>query len=211
MVSGDDYDDPPEGVAVEVVPIRREFALSDFAVVRRGCGATSADSGSTSCRPTPPRRRSSDCPRPGWPAAPAVYTIHGALYFAGQRPDGQHPGLVLRTVVLHVGQPGPGPEPRGRVGPPGGRGSAAGGKLAYVGNGIVVDRFSNRWRPPCSSDRPIVMMVSRLVREKGCADFLGLAASLSGRADFVHVGPFEHDQSDALTEAEMAAAPRPAR
>jgi len=50
------------------------------------------------------------------------------------------------------------------------------------------------------------MMVGRLVREKGCLDFLSLAASLSGRADFIHVGPFEHDQSDALTEAETAAA-----
>ncbi len=29
VVSGDPYDDPPAGVAVEVVPIRREFALSD--------------------------------------------------------------------------------------------------------------------------------------------------------------------------------------
>ncbi len=46
-------------------------------------------------------------------------------------------------------------------------------------------------------------MVSRLVREKGCADFLALASALSGKADFVHVGPFEHDQSDALTEAEV--------
>ena len=29
---------------------------------------------------------------------------------------------------------------------------------------------------------------------------------MAGRADFVHVGPFEHDQSDALSEAEVAAA-----
>jgi hypothetical protein len=30
VVSGDPYDDPVEGVAVEVIPIRRQFALSDF-------------------------------------------------------------------------------------------------------------------------------------------------------------------------------------
>ena len=46
----------------------------------------------------------------------------------------------------------------------------------------------------------------RAVREKGCADFLALASSLAGKADFVHVGPSEHDQSDALSETEVAAA-----
>ena len=50
------------------------------------------------------------------------------------------------------------------------------------------------------------MMVSRLVYEKGCGDFLALAGSLSGRADFVHVGPSEHDQSDALPEDEIRSA-----
>jgi glycosyltransferase involved in cell wall biosynthesis len=74
-----------------------------------------------------------------------------------------------------------------------------------VGNGIMMDRFLEPVDPALSSDRPIVMMVGRLVREKGCLDFLGLAESLSGLADFVHVGPFEHDQRDALTEAETAA------
>jgi glycosyltransferase involved in cell wall biosynthesis len=33
-----------------------------------------------------------------------------------------------------------------------------------------------------------------------------VAAALSGGADFVHVGPFEHDQSDALSDEEVAAA-----
>ncbi len=49
-------------------------------------------------------------------------------------------------------------------------------------------------------------MVSRLVREKGCADFLALARALHGRADFVHVGPVEPDQRDALSAQELAAA-----
>ena len=72
------------------------------------------------------------------------------------------------------------------------------GKLTYVGNGIVMDRFLSPVPKAMKSDQPIVMMVSRLVREKGCADFIELAAALRGRAQFVHVGPFEHDQSDAL-------------
>ncbi len=44
------------------------------------------------------------------------------------------------------------------------------------------------------------------MREKGCADFLALAEALAGQADFVHVGPTEHDQSDALSDEEVAAA-----
>jgi glycosyltransferase involved in cell wall biosynthesis len=79
-------------------------------------------------------------------------------------------------------------------------------KLAYVGNGIVMDRFSPPMPAALQSERPIVVMVSRLVREKGCTDFIDLAASLAGRADFVHVGPYEHDQSDALSDAEVVAA-----
>jgi glycosyltransferase involved in cell wall biosynthesis len=67
----------------------------------------------------------------------------------------------------------------------------------------MMDRFVTPVSPALRSDRPIVLMVSRLVREKGCADFLALAAALEGRADFVHVGPVEHDQSDALSQAEM--------
>jgi glycosyltransferase involved in cell wall biosynthesis len=78
--------------------------------------------------------------------------------------------------------------------------------LGYVGNGIVMDRFLAPVEPALCSGRLIVVMVSRLVREKGCADFLALAAALSGQADFVHVGPTEHDQSDALSDQEVAAA-----
>jgi glycosyltransferase involved in cell wall biosynthesis len=80
------------------------------------------------------------------------------------------------------------------------------GKLRYMGNGIVMERFLTPVEPTLHSTRPIVMMVSRLVREKGCADFLALAARLAGKADFIHVGPFEHDQSDALSEEEVAKA-----
>ncbi len=79
-------------------------------------------------------------------------------------------------------------------------GSARHGKLAYVGNGIVMDRFLEPVAPVLTTSSPLVVMVSRLVREKGCADFIALAGALAGRARFVHVGPFEHDQSDAISE-----------
>ena len=41
VVSGDPYDDPPDGVDVEVVPIRREPAFSDFVSLVPDCGAAS--------------------------------------------------------------------------------------------------------------------------------------------------------------------------
>ena len=54
--------------------------------------------------------------------------------------------------------------------------------------------------------KPIVLMVSRLVKEKGCSDFLELAAKLGDRATFVHVGPTENDQRDAISPQEIARA-----
>ena len=49
-------------------------------------------------------------------------------------------------------------------------------------------------------------MVSRLVREKGCHDFLTVARRLKGQARFVHVGPLEADQRDAISSSEVASA-----
>jgi glycosyltransferase involved in cell wall biosynthesis len=136
---------------------------------------------------------------------PAIYTIHGALYFEGNGRKANVLGwcferwcctwadrvLVQSREDEHV-------LPAVRICPR--------RKLGYLGNGIVMDRFTSPVSPALQSDRPIVMMVSRLVYEKGCADFLAIAASLAGRADFVHVGPFEHDQSDALSKDDVAAA-----
>jgi glycosyltransferase involved in cell wall biosynthesis len=79
-------------------------------------------------------------------------------------------------------------------------------KLRYVGNGVILDRFTERVEPAFDSADPVVVMVSRLVREKGCADFLELAHDLHGRAKFVHVGPSEPDQSDAISGEEIARA-----
>jgi glycosyltransferase involved in cell wall biosynthesis len=204
VVSGDPYDDPPAGVVVEVVPVRREFAFSDFRFfVRlwRYLRRQRFDFVQTHT----PKASFLGLPAARLAGSPAIYTIHGALYFEGNSRMANVLGwcferwcctwadrvLVQSREDEHV-------LPATRICPR--------RKLSYIGNGIVMDRFLAPVPPVLHSDRLIVMMVSRLVFEKGCADFLGIAASLAGRADFVHVGPFEHDQSDALCKEEVAAA-----
>ena len=204
VVSGDDYVDPPQGVTVEVIPIRREFAFSDLSSFIRLIGYF--------------RRQRFDFVQTHTPKASflglaaarlagsqAVYTIHGALYFAGNSRKANLLGWCFERwcclwanrvlVQSHEDQQ---VLPAARI--------CSRDKMAYIGNGIVMERFLAPIAPSMHSNLPIVMMVSRLVTEKGCTDFLGLARSLRGQADFVHVGPSEHDQSDALSEEEMAAA-----
>lgn len=201
VISGDAYGDPPESVAVKVVPTRREFALSDpgsfvrlWLYLRR-------------CRFDFVQTHTPKASFLGLPAArltgtPGIYTIHGALYFADNGKKANILGWCFErwcctwaTRVLVQSREDEAVLPEARI--------CARRKLSYVGNGIVMDRFSSSVVPALRSERPIVMMISRLVREKGCDDFLDLAASLAGRADFFHVGPFEHDQSDALSEVEV--------
>ena len=76
-------------------------------------------------------------------------------------------------------------------------------KIDYVGNGIVLERFLEPVEAERTSPRPIVMMIGRLVREKGCLDFAAVARALAGKADFVHVGPTEPDQHDAVGPSDM--------
>jgi glycosyltransferase involved in cell wall biosynthesis len=81
-------------------------------------------------------------------------------------------------------------------------------KIRYLGNGIVLDHFLENVEPDhrFGDSLPVVLMVSRLVKEKGCSDFLELAGALAGRARFVHVGPAETDQSDAIPADEISRA-----
>jgi glycosyltransferase involved in cell wall biosynthesis len=204
VVSGDRYDDPVEGVHVEVIPIRREFAPSDVrSAVRlwRYLRRQRFDVVQTHT----PKASFLGLPAARLAGSPAVYTIHGALYFAGNGRLANVLGWCFErwccswaTSVLVQSREDESVLPAVRICPA--------TKIRYVGNGIVLDRFLTPVEPALSSERPIVLMVSRLVREKGCADFLDIAARLAGRADFVHVGPFEHDQSDALSETEVASA-----
>jgi glycosyltransferase involved in cell wall biosynthesis len=76
-------------------------------------------------------------------------------------------------------------------------------KVVYIGNGIDLGRFELRPLPLTTGARPVVMMVSRLVAEKGCRDFFAVARALRSRARFVHVGPAEVDQRDAIGQREM--------
>jgi glycosyltransferase involved in cell wall biosynthesis len=204
VVSGDPYDDPPEGVEVEVVPIRREFAASDlgaFVQLWRYLRRRRFDLVQTHT----PKASFLGLPAARLAGCPAVYTIHGSLYFAGNDHRTNALGWLFERWcctwahrVLVQSREDELVLPRVRI--------CSRRKLAYIGNGIVMQRFATSIPAALQAERPIVMMVSRLVREKGCTDFIDLAASMAGRADFVHVGPFEHDQSDALSGAEVAAA-----
>jgi glycosyltransferase involved in cell wall biosynthesis len=204
VVSGDGYEDPPDGVAVEMVPIRREFALSDARSFldlvrlfrRRRFAFVQTHTPKASVLGLPAARLA---------GTTAIYTIHGALYFEGNSRLANVLGWCFErwccawaTRVLVQSREDADVLPKAKV--------CAAGKLAYVGNGIVLERFLEPVAPALESELPLVVMVSRLVTEKGCRDFIALAGGLSRRACFVHVGPFEHDQSDAISEAEVTAA-----
>ncbi len=204
VISGDPYDDAPEGLDVEVLPIRREFALSDFASFL-GLWRFFASRRFDFAQTHTPKASFLGLPAARLAGIPAIYTIHGALYFAGNARLANVLGWCFErwccswaTHVLVQSRQDARALPEAHICPD--------AKVTYVGNGIVIDHFLSPIEPALSSPKPIVMMVGRLVREKGCADFLALAALLADRARFVHVGPFEYDQHDALTEEDLAAA-----
>jgi glycosyltransferase involved in cell wall biosynthesis len=204
VVSGDPYPEPPEGVAVEVIPIRREFARSDvasFIGLWRYFRGQRFDFVQTHT----PKASFLGLPAARLAGSRAVYTIHGALYFKDNSRMANLAGWCFERWcctwahrVLLQSREDERTLPAAWI--------CGRGKLDYVGNGIVMDRFLEPVAPALGQGRPIVVTVGRLVREKGCADFIALARALSGEAEFVHVGPSEHDQSDALTDEEIAAA-----
>jgi glycosyltransferase involved in cell wall biosynthesis len=81
-------------------------------------------------------------------------------------------------------------------------------KIVHIGNGIDLAKYSPAPYPAVSEGKPIVLMMGRLVAEKGTRDFFKIARALHGKARFIHVGPKEHDQRDAspATELERVAA-----
>jgi glycosyltransferase involved in cell wall biosynthesis len=201
LVSGDAYDDAPAGLPVDVIPIRREFSPADLSAFvrllryfrRRRFDLVQTHTPKASFLGLPASRLS---------GSRTLYTVHGALYFAGNSRRANILGWLFERwccswahQVLVQSTEDETALPRARICP------AA--KIAYVGNGIQLDRFTEPVEPVIRSPRPLVLMVSRLVREKGCQDFVAVARALAGQADFVHVGPFEHDQSDALSPAEI--------
>jgi glycosyltransferase involved in cell wall biosynthesis len=204
VLSGDAYPDPPPQVGTEVIPLRRELAVSDASAAVRiwrffrheKFDFVQTHTQKASMVALPAARLS---------GTTALYTVHGALYFRDNTRVANvlgwlfekwccawaHRVLVQSREDLSVLE-------RARI--------CKGKKLRYVGNGVAIDHFLSQVDVRPSSDPPVVLMVSRLVREKGCADFISLARSLAGRASFVHVGPREDDQRDALSEDELAAA-----
>ena len=209
VVTGDRFDGAPPGVEVEVIPLRRELAPSDVVALfrlwrcfrRRRYDFVQTHTPKASFLALPAARLS---------GTTAIYTIHGALYFKENSALTNALGWIFErwccawaNVVLVQSREDEAILPRARICPA--------GKLRYVGNGVVLDRFLQSVPPALSSHRPVVVMVSRLVREKGCDDYVALAHALEGRADFVHVGPVEHDQRDALSEDEIVAAARVVR
>ena len=209
VVTGDPFDEAPSGVEVEVVPVRREFAPSDALAAYR-LWRTFRRRRYDFVQTHTPKASFLALPAARLTGTPAIYTIHGALYFRDNGRLANVLGRLFETwccawadVVLVQSREDETTLPRARICPA--------RKIRYVGNGVVLERYLESVSPAFESPRPVVVMVSRLVREKGCADFVALAHALGGRADFVHVGPVERDQRDALSENEIAAASRVVR
>jgi glycosyltransferase involved in cell wall biosynthesis len=204
VVSGDAFEDAPRDLSVEIVPIRREFALSDFEAffrLWRYFRRQHFDFAQTHT----PKASFLGLPAARLSGTTAIYTIHGALYFRDNTRVANILGWLFERwcctwadVVLVQSREDEQVLPKAFV--------CTRRKIRYVGNGVMLDRFTAPPAPVERSSRPTVLMVSRLVREKGCMDFLALARALAGRADFVHVGPVESDQSDALSSADIAGA-----
>ena len=204
VVSGDDYDDAPPAIDVVVVRMRREPSWSDlgsFFSLVRFFRHNRFDFVQTHT----PKASFLALPAARLARQRALYTVHGSLYFSG---NGRLANLLgwcferwccaWADGVLVQSREDEEVMPAARL--------CRAGKLSFVGNGIDVEHFATPVPPALPAGRPVVLMVSRLVADKGCRDFIALARKLSDVADWVHVGPTEHDQRDALSTSEISAA-----
>ncbi len=204
VVSGDALDDPPADVSVVVVPMHREFALGDIVAVLRLLRLFRRERFDFVQTHTP-KASFLGLPAARLGPSPAVYTVHGAQYFHGNGRFANVLGWIFEKwccswadVVLVQSREDQSVLPRVRICPA--------RKIRYIGNGVMLDRFLAPVEATQRSPRPTVLMVSRLVREKGCLDFIEAARTLGDQAEFVHVGPTESDQHDAISEDQIAAA-----
>lgn len=204
VVTGDLFEDPPKEVSVDVVPIRRELSWSDAHALfrlwrhflRQKFDFVQTHTQKASLLGLPAARLS---------RTTAIYTIHGAMYFRDNGAIANVLGWIFEKWcctwahrVLVQSREDQQVLPKARI--------CRADKIRYVGNGISLERFLQPDTDGLAPGRPVVLMVSRLVKEKGCADFIEVAGALRDRAEFVHVGPVELDQSDAISNAEMEAA-----
>lgn len=202
LVSGEAYPDAPEELTVHVVPMRREPALSDlrslvglFRFFRRHRFSF--------VQTHTPKASMLGLPAARWAGVPTLYTVHGSMYFRDNTRAQNVLGWIFERWcctwaqrVLVQSREDAETLPRARI--------CRAAKVVYIGNGIDFDRFCAVPPPSVTDQVPVVTMVSRLVAEKGCREFFEVARALHGTARFVHVGPIEPDQSDAIPAEEMA-------
>lgn len=203
IVSGDPYPDAPADLTFVHLPMQRELALSDLSSLaalyrffrRHRFSFVQTHTQKASLLGLPAARAA---------GLRTLYTMHGCLYF---KDNTRLQNLVAWIFerwcctwagkVLVQSREDAVTLPRARICPA--------RKVVHVGNGIDLDRFQRAplpWRPGA---KPVVMMVGRLVTEKGCRDFFAVAEALHDQARFVHVGPVEVDQHDAVPAAEIEA------
>ena len=201
VVSGDPYPDAPSNVTSHHIPMSRELASSDlrsFAALRRFFRTHRFSFVQTHT----PKAALLALPAARVAGLPTLYTMHGCMFFK----ENTRVANVLAWVferwccawagkVLVQSREDAETLPRARICPA--------RKVVHIGNGIDLERFQPAalpWRPGA---KPVVMMVGRLVTEKGCRDFFAVAEALHNQARFVHVGPVEVDQHDAVPAAEV--------
>lgn len=199
IVAGDRHEGEPLGFPIDHVPMRREPALSDLRAFARLLRYFRQNQFAFVQTHTPKASLI------GLPAAKlagqtTLYTMHGSLYFRGNPRLRNAAGWVFEKwcclwadCVLTQSQEDTHTMGRVHICPA--------RKLHYIGNGIDLARFTPAPARPAVS-KPTVLMVSRLVAEKGCRDFFRMAEQLGAAASFVHAGPFEPDQRDAISQEE---------
>lgn len=201
VVAGDDSADAPSHVAAHCVPMRRELALSDFRsfwelyrFFRRHRFAF--------VQTHTPKASLLGLPAARLAGLPTLYTMHGCLFFRDNTALANVAGWLFERwcaawahgVLL---------QSREDVDVVTRSGICPARKVVHVGNGIDLRRFAATNAPNTPSAKPTILMISRLVAEKGCRDFFRVADALHGEAHFVHVGPSETDQRDAISPEEI--------